>query len=234
MNNVVYAKFFDNGKIYVGMTNNFERRMYEHEYASKLKGIKPLVSRAMRKHSHYTEILARFEDRQDCLDYEVRIIENFKQLGFELYNLTDGGEGVIGIDRSYSHKKVLKHDLWGNFICEYESIKLACEDLNVKHNTVSNHLNETGSITCKRKYLLCFEGDDIQIKVDRYLNSERNVIPKKRVTPKVKPMKYYEINPTRIDAFKSVCENRGLDYKTFNKTESFRKGNKIYYLFNAN
>lgn len=31
-NNLLYAKIFENGKIYIGITNNFNNRMYQHKY----------------------------------------------------------------------------------------------------------------------------------------------------------------------------------------------------------
>lgn len=93
--NVVYVKHFENGKKYVGITNNFERRMDEHVKQARYKNSLP-VYQAMRKYTHETEIVFESEHYDDVLRYEVIIIQNFKDLGYELYNMTDGGEGTLG------------------------------------------------------------------------------------------------------------------------------------------
>lgn len=97
MNNVVYIKHFDNGAKYVGITKSFNKRMYQHNRVSKSGSCDHLpLYRAMKKHKHYTEIVFWSEDYSDILKMEKIIIRNFKDLGIELYNLTDGGEGICG------------------------------------------------------------------------------------------------------------------------------------------
>lgn len=96
MNNVVYIKHFDNGKMYVGITKHFEKRMKEHERAKD----NLLVHNAMKKHKHYTEIVFKSECYEDILEMEKIIIQNFIDLGYTLgdglYNMTLGGEGTLG------------------------------------------------------------------------------------------------------------------------------------------
>ena len=84
--NVVYIKHFENGKKYVGITNNFERRMDRHEKDARYGSTLP-VHRAMRKYSHETEIVFESECYDDVLKYEQIIIQNFKDLGYELYKI---------------------------------------------------------------------------------------------------------------------------------------------------
>lgn len=95
MENVLYVKRFENGKMYVGITNDFERRMREHNKLAK-DGNELPIYRAMRKHNHTTEIVFRSNVYEDILAMEKIVIQNFKDLGYELYNMTDGGEGQLG------------------------------------------------------------------------------------------------------------------------------------------
>lgn len=110
--NVIYLKTFDDGFVYIGVTNNFNRRMREHNNDSNGKS-NMRVHKHMRTHSHETEILAYFENYKDALNYEILIIENFKNLGFDVLNSTIGGEGISGLIRTNEHRKNLSKSLKG-------------------------------------------------------------------------------------------------------------------------
>lgn len=95
MKNVVYIKHFENGKKYVGVTNDFERRMNQHNNDSK-SGSDFFVHKAMRKYTHETEIVFKSDNYSDAIDMEVITILRLKSEGYELYNITEGGEGCPG------------------------------------------------------------------------------------------------------------------------------------------
>ena len=98
--NVVYVKNFENGKKYVGITNNFERRMSQHKSRAKDNDYQHLpLYRAMSKYTHYTDVVFESELYDDVLYMEQIVIQNFKDLGIDLYNCTDGGEGTKGLSR---------------------------------------------------------------------------------------------------------------------------------------
>lgn len=56
------------------------------------------------KHGFISDILKTFEKEEDAFLYEKEMIQFFKSEGFELCNLTDGGEGLSGLNLSESHK----------------------------------------------------------------------------------------------------------------------------------
>ena len=112
INNVVYIKHFENGKKYIGITNNFKGRMNRHNSSAKCGSNLP-VHKAMRKYSHETEIVFWSEDYDDVLEMEKIIIQNFKDLGVELYNITDGGEGSLGVIISDEIKLKISNSLKG-------------------------------------------------------------------------------------------------------------------------
>ncbi len=97
--NVVYIKHFENGKKYVGITSNFKKRMNQHKNPKHKEQHLPIY-KAMNKHDHYTEIVFESELYKDVQEMERIIIRNFKDLGIGLYNLTDGGEGSLGLSPS--------------------------------------------------------------------------------------------------------------------------------------
>lgn len=94
MDNCLYVKIFKNGKMYVGITNNFDRRMYMHQYEAYIKNSDFFVHRAMRKYDHKTEVWAKgIKDRELINQLEIQTIEQLKEYGIELYNIAEGGQG---------------------------------------------------------------------------------------------------------------------------------------------
>lgn len=113
MNGTLYAKIFDNGKIYIGITSNFGRRMVEHKYNAYTKNSQLPVHRAMRKYNHRTEIWAEGIDDWELLNQlEIQTIAQLKDIGVILYNISLGGDGVLGLkgELSYNYGKRLSDD----------------------------------------------------------------------------------------------------------------------------
>jgi hypothetical protein len=50
--------------------------------------------RIVKKYGHTIEILANWDTEQQAFDHEILLISCFKDMGYELVNLTDGGEGM--------------------------------------------------------------------------------------------------------------------------------------------
>lgn len=165
--NVVYIKHFDNGKKYVGITNNFQKRMSDHEYDAK-HGSQLLVHFAMRKYSHKTEIVFESENYDEVLEMERIIIQNFKDLGIELYNMTDGGEGSLGYKHSEESKQKMRcnrpsmsgenHHMYGKHHTDETKQKIS-KTLKDKHKKSSmygkHHTEETKKLLSeirKEKY----------------------------------------------------------------------------------
>ena len=86
-----------NGKVYIGYTNNFERRVKEH---SKLRNIKTHFQYAIKKHGYDNfewSIIYQSKDQEHCLnEMEKYFIEEYQSnLSKKGYNGTNGGEGGI-------------------------------------------------------------------------------------------------------------------------------------------
>lgn len=109
MSNCLYVKRFSNGKMYVGVTNNFDRRMRDHENLAYEKFSQFAVHRAMRKYSHTTEVwVDNVESREDLNRLEVCTISKLKEEGIVLYNMTIGGDGVVGLTVSEDTKQKIR------------------------------------------------------------------------------------------------------------------------------
>lgn len=110
--NCLYAKIFDNNKMYIGITNNFDRRMYEHQRDAYCNNSQLAVHRAMRKHNHTTEIWSYgVEDRDVLNQLEIQTIQQLKDFGILLYNMTEGGECGSGAVRSQETRDKISNSL---------------------------------------------------------------------------------------------------------------------------
>lgn len=99
---VIYAMHLGDSRYrYVGITAHLRRRMSEHRHAAR-KGRKWPLYNWIRKHGPeniYVDILqeGRFEDYQELRDWEVVWITSLRRSGFDLLNVTEGGEGRYGV-----------------------------------------------------------------------------------------------------------------------------------------
>lgn len=93
-----------NDKCYIGITTNFERRMVEHQ---KSKGNYPIVN-ALKKYGKDNfsfTVLDQVESWDTACEKEKYYISFFKTKAPNGYNLTDGGEGVVGLESKNKGKK---------------------------------------------------------------------------------------------------------------------------------
>ncbi len=73
----VYKATFQNGKCYIGITNNFEKRKSQHKHNAR-KGLKYYFYQAIRKYGFESivwEVLFEYENLTDAEYTEVRLIE---------------------------------------------------------------------------------------------------------------------------------------------------------------
>lgn len=126
----------ENGKKYIGQTNNIKRRMCQHKNDSfnpncKLK-YDTILAKAIRKYgwnSFELKILSQNEDKNKANETEIYYIEKFNSFNGAGYNASSGGEfGYIG--RSYD--SIVK-----------ESLLDIIEDLKsgMKHKDISKKYN---------------------------------------------------------------------------------------------
>lgn len=93
----LYKLTFANGKEYIGITRStMARRFYDHKKAARNGSYPYAIYTAWRKYGEpILSVLAVVEDADLC-DAERRAIKKFNTKAPHGYNLTDGGEGVVG------------------------------------------------------------------------------------------------------------------------------------------
>ena len=70
--------------------------------------------RIVAKYGYEVQILAHWDTEAEALDHEVLLIACMKDMGIELCNLTNGGEGATGYKHSEQHKDKLKGNSFGS------------------------------------------------------------------------------------------------------------------------
>ena len=184
--NVVYVKNFENGKKYVGISSNFNSRMRRHNYEMRKGNSLPLYN-AMRKYSHYTDVVFESDIYEDVLEMEKLIIQNFKDLGVELYNITDGGQGMLGLSPSKETREKISKTMTGRTLSDEHR-------RNLKGNT--NKMSEE----TKRKLSEAMRG--------KYLGANGT---------RAKTMEYYSQNSVVRSNFKTTCRRMGWDFNDFDE-----------------
>ena len=255
MNNIVYLKIFDNGKFYIGISKNFKNRMYQHHYDAFVRNSQLPVHCAMRKHKHETEILFQSESYDDVLVMEKIVIQNFKDLGYELYNVTDGGEGTLGVHLKFSeeHKAKISSALKGRVFSKehlkHMSISRKGKPLSKEHKEklkgkISPMKGKQHSKISKSKMSQCKKG--------KY-NGENNPnyhkpVPeerRKKISEQVKDYyhkykytyNYYANTYVKRSIFKRTCSRRGWNFDDFlevdyNVIKQYNSGRKEkHYLY---
>jgi hypothetical protein len=104
---------------YVGKTNSPKRRIIQHLYTARHKSRKShcccwIGSLLKNNQKPIMQILNWFNSEEDCNNAEKLIIENFRNIGINLTNLTDGGEGQCGRVMSEETKKKIKDTISKN------------------------------------------------------------------------------------------------------------------------
>ena len=73
--------------------------------ASSASGRNSYWKAVATKHGFEVKILARWHTEAEALDHEVLLISCLKDMGYQLTNLTEGGEGASGAKRTSETKK---------------------------------------------------------------------------------------------------------------------------------
>lgn len=216
----LYIIIFDNGKMYVGMTTRkVSYRIKEHERKSFKYNSMLAVHCSMRIHKYkYIEFDTMVCDVDFLREIEKEIIAYLKECGFTLYNMTDGGEGIVNLPsdrRKEISRKRSRPIEW------YEV------------NPVERHIFRKA---CKIHGfdILYFEEIHAGKKVDKR-NRSSNLFFYKYIgeyndnppNPKIGDISYFETNPVQKNNFKRACKNHGWDFCDFEETRVSTKDRKM-------
>lgn len=115
-----------NGKLYIGVTNNFNKRMREHSYAYN----DYRISRAIRKYgweNFSSKIICTTENKDQAYkELEPKYIAEGKTNDPNIgYNSTAGGEGSVGYNPSSQTRKKMRDKKLGRKLSEEHKTKIA-------------------------------------------------------------------------------------------------------------
>lgn len=102
----------------------------------------------VKKHGFKAEILAYWNTAEEAFNHEKLLISCFKDMNIKLSNLTDGGEGSLGLKQSQEQIQKMRQSLIGRKLTAIhkENISEGC-----KGKVVSNETKEKMSLWQKNK-----------------------------------------------------------------------------------
>lgn len=173
----IYTISDNNGNVrYIGKTLNFKRRQREHiKCYSKSNTYKNNWIKSLIKNGDYPVISILDEaEYEDSAFFETYWISQFKSWGFNLTNLTDGGDGTFGYKmtenqkqkmrkpKSEEHKENLRNTLIGRKLSEEwkDNIRNACKK--------SKKVLETNRKIGKEKEKEVYQYDKFNILINKF------------------------------------------------------------------
>lgn len=141
-----------NELFYIGKGTQVTRRPQATRAASKA-GRNIYWNRKVKKHNGFTyAVLARWETEKEAHDHEIFLITTFKERGFRLCNLTNGGEGLSGLKHTEKSKKLMSLAAMGNTRCL--GVKLSAErveQLRALHKGIPKTTEHRKNLSIARK-----------------------------------------------------------------------------------
>ncbi len=189
-----------NGKIYIGQTNNFEKRKREH--LSDKRTNHQAFKRALNKYGFngFTwEIIDKCKTKEEINNKEKYYINYYNSKVPNGYNIANGGEG----GSNWNLQPIVMLDLNGEYIKEYDYITQCENETGLNHSTIS--------ACCKGKHLR-YKNYIFMYKKDYEENG-----PKKYIKPgntRKKKINKFDLNGNYICSYNSLTEaseNNKLD-----------------------
>jgi len=97
-----------NGKLYIGWTGDIAEQRWNEHCSSAKYGSKYYFHNAIRKYTRDGfdwNVMKSFTSDNEAKEEEKKCIAIYKEFGYTLYNMTDGGEGITGYKFSEESKQ---------------------------------------------------------------------------------------------------------------------------------
>ena len=222
--------------------------MSQHKHNAN-KGMNLPLYNKMNKYKHETSILIESNSYEYILKMEVIVIKNFRDLGYEVLNLTDGGEGTTGYsyERTSEHKNKMSTILKGKVVSDETRVKLSkslkgrqfneewkikLSENNARYMLGKHHSEETKEKISKMntgKY----DGENNPMYSKNHSEETKLKIGilNKKIQHEKYNKEYYENNEVRRASFKRACNRNGWNFDDFNEiwlNNKDKKNNKLY------
>ena len=235
---LIYKLTFPNNKCYIGITNNFKKRMTGHRSASKIKKYK--LYDAIRKYGWGNvtkEILLENIPISEIEELEIKFIKKFNSIK-NGYNLKNGGrlskhnsESIEKMKKIQSSPEVIKRksEYFKEFMKSKERRKISSENL-INYNKSKKHSNNM-----KKNWL---ENSEYRKKMTLDFQKRKKSMIEKSHTPEAIKKRKETIQkridkgdviwPGRNPYKKVICLNSGIIYDSVrdcaNKLNLLQKG----------
>jgi len=135
-----YAHYTPQGRLFYIGKGSSERR------AHYMQGRNNYWKKIVAKYgTPEVQILANWNTEEEAFSHEALLISCFRDMGFELANLTDGGDGTSGYKHTEEHRKknslarIGKSGLWNKGRKHSEETKRKCGAKNVGKKLTEEH-----------------------------------------------------------------------------------------------
>lgn len=113
----IYKAIFDDGSVYIGLTYNYDKRMIDHLRKSKSSVYRYMIQSGLKP--TFELITKELLSMEDAVKMECRLIDEYKDLGFNVLNKAKGGSlggSLIIWTLDKVRKEALKYDKRNDFI----------------------------------------------------------------------------------------------------------------------
>ncbi len=182
----------ENGKIYIGQTNNFKRRIKEH-LKDKRTNHQPF-KRALNKYGKdgFTwEIIDKCNLKKEINDKEKYYINYYNSKIPKGYNITNGGDG----GSNWNLQPIVMLNLDGKFIKKYDYITQCENETGLNHSTISACCK--GKHLRYKNYIFMYEKEYLK-NGPRIYNKPKNYRKRK--------IKKYDLDGNYICSYDSITE----------------------------
>lgn len=181
-----------NGKIYIGQTNNFEKRKREH--LSDKRNNHQAFKRALNKYGEEGfewEVIDKCTTKEKINEKEKYYIKYYNSKVPNGYNIANGGEG----GSNWNLKPIVMLDLKGNYIKRYDYITECENETGLNHSTICGCCK--GKHLRYKDYIFMYEQDYLKNGPRKYIKPENC---RKRKIEK------YDLNGNYICEYESITK----------------------------
>ncbi len=124
---ILYRLNFPNGKAYIGITRETLNQRVRRHILYARQGRMFALSCAIRKHGEHSFVpeILDIAEASELKRLEIEAISEHRRRGIVLYNMTDGGDGSLGVSLSQEVKEKISASLSGRKCSELHRIRVS-------------------------------------------------------------------------------------------------------------